>query len=182
VARALEPDDDVRFALGEVRFGAGEPAPWGPLALEADGGGSPIFVEGALDRVDRSTDGRRLRVVDYKTGRVPGADEHGRTAFQLPLYAEAAVRALGAEDVRAVYLAAKARGVVEEWPGTPEKQRKLAERRAEAAREARRVVLGLHAGLVAPRPADTGLCARCDARDVCRRPAVVPDEARGPSA
>jgi hypothetical protein len=36
------------------------------------------------------------------------------------------------------------------------------------------VVLGLWRGEVAPRPWDGKLCARCDARDVCRRPDVAP--------
>jgi len=41
---------------------------------------------------------------------------------------------------------------------------------------AARVVLELWSGAVAPRPADAGVCTRCEVRDVCRRPAAMPIE------
>jgi RecB family exonuclease len=133
-------------------------------------------MEGQIDRIDRTTDGRAARVIDYKTGKVPSDNDHGRLALQLPLYAAVAARALGAEDIRAQYFSIKLRGVIEEWPSGAEKQCEMAARSAEACETARRVVLGLWRGDIDPRPARSSLCIRCDARDVCRRPAVVPEE------
>ncbi|AUX41857.1 hypothetical protein SOCE26_032820 [Sorangium cellulosum] len=188
VARAVFGDDaaspELRFFLAERRFGAGEPAPWQPLELppsdddeEGAAGAPSLWVDGQIDRIDRSTDRRVVRVVDYKTGKLPDAKER-RRALQLPLYSAIAARALGAEEVRAVYVGVRQRGLVELWPRTAEDQRALAEGWAEAARTARAAVVALWRGRAAPRPTLPTLCARCDARDVCRRPAVVPaDEA-----
>ncbi|WP_438010179.1 PD-(D/E)XK nuclease family protein [Sorangium sp. So ce321] len=187
VVRAIDGEDsspELRFLLAERRFGAGEPAPWQPLELppsddddEGAAGAPSLWVDGQIDRIDRSTDQRVVRVVDYKTGKLPDAKER-RRALQLPLYSAIAARALGAEEVRAVYIGVRQRGLVELWPRTAEEQRALAEGWAEAARTARAAIVALWQGRAAPRPALPTLCARCDARDVCRRPAVVPtDEA-----
>jgi ATP-dependent helicase/nuclease subunit B len=45
-----------------------------------------------------------------------------------------------------------------------------AQKRAEA------IVARLRAGDIAPRPAVALVCARCNVRDVCRRPAAMPIE------
>jgi RecB family exonuclease len=54
----------------------------------------PVRLRGKIDRVDRSDDGQRARVLDYKTGRVPRnvRDDSlaGGEALQLPLYILAA--------------------------------------------------------------------------------------------
>ncbi|WP_437650039.1 PD-(D/E)XK nuclease family protein [Sorangium sp. So ce362] len=187
VVRAIDGEEsspELRFFLAERRFGAGEPAPWQPLELppsdddaEGTAGAPSLWVDGQIDRIDRSTDQRVVRVVDYKTGKLPEAKER-RRALQLPLYSAIAARALGAEEVRAVYIGVRQRGLIELWPRTAEEQRALAEGWAEAARTARAAVVALWEGKAAPRPALATMCARCDARDVCRRPAVVPmDEA-----
>jgi RecB family exonuclease len=130
--------------------------------------------------VDASPDRRRARVVDYKTGRLPAADDHGRRAFQLPLYAAVVSRALGCDDVQALYVAVKSRGAIDEWPRTEDDRRALGARRDEIAGAARRVILRMWDGEVAPRPSKATLCTRCEARDICRRPAVAPiEEAEG---
>ena len=71
------------------------------LELPLDNGGV-LQLRGVIDRVDRSTDGRLLLVIDYKTGR-----EHPRqgeldddpvvrgTALQLPIYAHAVRQVYG---------------------------------------------------------------------------------------
>ncbi|KYF68759.1 hypothetical protein BE15_25005 [Sorangium cellulosum] len=186
VVRAIDGEEspELRFFLAERRFGAGEAPPWQPLELppsdddeEGAAGAPSLWVDGQIDRIDRSTDRRVVRVVDYKTGKLPDAKER-RRALQLPLYSAIAARALGAEEVRAVYIGVRQRGMIELWPRTAEEQRALAEGWGEAARTARAAVVALWHGRAAPRPALPTLCARCDARDVCRRPAVVPtDEA-----
>lgn len=180
VARSLDAADPVRFLVGERRFGHGEADPWRALALEPSGDaeGSPavVWVDGQIDRVDISTDGRRARVIDYKTGRIPSADEHGKSAFQLPLYAAVVSRALGCDDVEAAYVSVRQRGAIDEWPRASEDRVALGARRVEIAEAARRVIVGMWQGEVGPRPVKATLCTRCDARDVCRRPAVAPIE------
>ena len=93
--RALAAEDP-RFVPQrfEEFFGIGD-AP--PLVVETDVGA--VQLRGAIDRVDRTTDGA-LRVVDYKSG-TGGLNNkalvEGRK-LQLPLYALAAAQALGLGD------------------------------------------------------------------------------------
>lgn len=175
VARALEAGDPIRFQFAERRFGAGEPDPWGALELRGEDGGPSVFVDGQIDRIDRSTDGRTARVIDYKSN-IPSAAARSRGAFQLPLYAAVAQRALGAEEVHRAYLAVKKRGEIDEWPRDRAAQVIARADIEAAARDAREVVLRLWEGDAAPRPIRVSLCDRCDVRDVCRRPAVMPVE------
>ena len=179
-------DTTLRFFAAEQSFGSAPrgvrpdpaaPPPWEPLAIGGeDLGGLVLYVDGQIDRVDVSADRRQARVVDYKTGRTPTADDHGKSAFQLPLYAAVVARALGCDDVAALYVSVKPRGVIEEWPRNDEDRRALGARRDEIAQGARRIILRMWEGEVAPRPAKATLCGRCEARDVCRRPAVAPME------
>lgn len=174
VARAIAAPDGARFHLAEKSFGAAGSG-WAPLAIGVD---DPpvVYVDGQIDRVDVTADGRRARVVDYKTGRLPAADDHGKSAFQLPLYAAVVARELGAPEVEALYISVRPRGVIDEWPRGDEDRRALGDRREEIALGARRVILATWRGEVMPRPAKAALCSRCEARDVCRRPAVAPIE------
>ncbi|AHH18179.1 putative nuclease [Nocardia nova SH22a] len=65
--------------------------------------GSPL--RGYIDRIDVAPDGR-LRVVDYKTGRVPAPDAEHRALFQLKFYALIVYRTRGVTpaQLRLVYL------------------------------------------------------------------------------
>ncbi len=182
VERGLAGADPLRFFAAEQSFGGtprdpAAPPPWEPLALGGDDhGGLVIYVDGQIDRIDASPDRRRARVVDYKTGRTPAADDHGKSAFQLPLYAAVVARALGCDDVEALYVSVKPRGVIDDWPRAEDDRLALGARRGEIAQAARRVILRMWEGEVAPRPTRATLCTRCEARDVCRRPAVAPIE------
>jgi ATP-dependent helicase/nuclease subunit B len=55
-------------------------------------GNRKMLFRGRIDRIDVSKDGRRIRVVDYKTGRARAKpdDFQGGTTLQLPLYLYAA--------------------------------------------------------------------------------------------
>lgn len=67
--------------------------------------GSPL--RGYVDRIDIAPDGR-LRVVDYKTGRVPAPDAEQRALFQLKFYALIVYRTRGVvpAQLRLIYLGA----------------------------------------------------------------------------
>jgi superfamily I DNA/RNA helicase len=99
-------------ACFEVAFGL----PWLDAALPPVPyqlpDGSALHFRGRLDRLDRSRDGTRARVIDYKTGRARGGTRADRLArgraLQLPIYrlaAEAYLAALGevCEVVEAQY-------------------------------------------------------------------------------
>lgn len=179
----LATGDAASFRLAEQRFGAGRDAPWGPLRLDAGPGddGPPIWVDGQIDRIDAPVDGRWVRVVDYKTGKLPRKrDEHVRS-LQLALYADAARRfAAGGDPARRVDVAAR---YVETRRGAARVKDVTVDAEAldTARTSARRVVCALWSGDVAPRAVDGRMCRRCDARDVCRKPAVAAtdDEVEG---
>ncbi|MDI3287730.1 PD-(D/E)XK nuclease family protein [Polyangium sp. 15x6] len=185
VAHGLD-EQGFSFALAEQPFGPSGEAPWdalpiAPMPGEGEGDRAPgpsVFVEGKIDRVDRGDGGKSAaRVVDYKTGQIPSKSEQGTLHLQLPLYAAAVARATGAEEVQALYLGADKRGEIKASPAKDMDRRAIADKRIDAERTARKVVLSLWDGHIEPRPVKGDLCDRCDARDVCRRPAVVPGEA-----
>jgi putative RecB family exonuclease len=70
--------------------------------IEAAGG---LRLHGYVDRLDSTPDGR-LRVVDYKTGRAPGAGYEAQALFQLKFYALLLWRTRGVIPVslRLIYL------------------------------------------------------------------------------
>jgi RecB family exonuclease len=71
---------------------------WVPTEFEKEFRGitvaPPVRLRGKIDRIDRSDDGARARILDYKTGRLPRSvhDDSlaGGEALQLPLYILAA--------------------------------------------------------------------------------------------
>lgn len=87
----------------EVRYGM---KPRGPLEshISTDEpvplpfGRRKVLLRGKIDRVDISDDGKRARVVDYKTGKArhKANDLAGGTSLQLPLYLHAVARLLQA--------------------------------------------------------------------------------------
>jgi ATP-dependent helicase/nuclease subunit B len=89
--------DDYLPAYFEVRYGMKVRAPEEseisrdePVAL--DFGRRQVLLRGRIDRIDISRDGRRARIIDYKTGRARAKsdDLRGGTTLQLPLYIHAA--------------------------------------------------------------------------------------------
>ena len=108
--QALRRELDVSPVAVELPFGAEGEAP-----VELDVGGRRLAFKGVIDRVDRSPDGRRLVVYDYKTGKpdtykvvaydgdVGDLTAKG-TKLQLPIYALAArTRWPDAETIHAQY-------------------------------------------------------------------------------
>ena len=100
---AMVREDGARFIALERKFGR-ESIDAVPITLPD---GSVLYLGGAIDRVDRTDDGR-LVVIDYKTGSSiryggrSGTYDGGRR-LQHVLYAEAAKRLFDADVVRAEY-------------------------------------------------------------------------------
>ena len=91
-------------AATEASFGMGEGLK--PVSLVLPDG-TRIGVYGKIDRIDKTTDGKLYRIVDYKTGRAhtfdPTKFASGET-IQLPLYLEAA-RQLGGSPTSIIFFA-----------------------------------------------------------------------------
>lgn len=155
-------NDGLGFRYAEHGFGTGEG--WAPLSVGS------FLTSGRIDRVDASADGRRVRVLDYKTRTPARADES--LLLQPWLYAEKAARELGASEVEFCFVGVDGRNpsarVVYSGPLDGEPLR-------EAEHRALTVLTALSEGHVAARPASGAFCPRCDARDICRRPLSSPE-------
>ena len=113
LAGVLDKDEELRRRHGvvpvdvELAFGlagAQEPA----IVVSLDGGA--VAFRGRIDRVDRSPDGARLLVLDYKSGRLSDMYKkldidpvHSGRLLQLPVYGLAAKQRHGDADVEAYY-------------------------------------------------------------------------------
>ena len=166
-ALEAEADDPAgwRPALFEVTFGAeSRGAPDGataPLVYQLSDG-SALVLRGQIDRIDVSSDGRRARVIDYKTGklrspRTPDRLAKGR-ALQLPVYRLAA-EALLAADGSAAVEEAQYYHVIGPDAGTRVRFTRAGweSRRADFERVLATIVDGIRAGRFFQRP---GVCAR----------------------
>jgi RecB family exonuclease len=155
-------DEGLTFKAAELAFG--QRGTWPPLAVGS------LFVSGRIDRIDVTSDGRRTRVIDYKT-RLPAKGD-AEAELQPWLYAEKAGQELAAEQTSFAYF-----GVNQRAP----EQRLVYEGAAggDAVRIAFERAEGIYdllaEGRVEPIPRKIGDCTRCIARDACRRPLSAPD-------
>jgi RecB family exonuclease len=133
-----------------------------------DPAGRRVELRGVADRIDLLA-GRRLRVIDYKSGRAPDP----RRAFQAATYALCAREILQAEDgapwsIEEVgYLALagpRTYAGVTLAAGT-DGEDGLAGARARL----RATVEGIEGGRFPPRPYDTAICDTCPYASVCRK-------------
>ncbi|NUP05496.1 MAG: PD-(D/E)XK nuclease family protein [Polyangiaceae bacterium] len=168
----ISGDRTFYYREGERKFGHREPDPWGPVAVTYEDGPT-VYVEGRIDRLDMTLDRSGIRIVDYKTGR-PRARRAREGDFQVPLYALVAKR-LGPTETSGVYVAIGPGGSSVIVP-TKEAERVLDDETLErVASVAAAAITRLWTGWIAPRPSSLGVCQHCDARDLCRRPAVMPE-------
>ncbi len=160
----------------EVRFGEPEtelPENSLPPLECALRDGSRVTFRGKIDRVDRWRDGGAVRVIDYKSGRLPDAVEDLRlgTGLQLPIYLGAARRLLrpseqpGRDRSEAWYQSVSRGGSFQrsgvagpDWPAVEEA----------FERALRTIVGGISAGHFFPYPGKNRRnCRRCDYRPLC---------------
>lgn len=152
---------DYAFREAEKAFGEGHA--WGPLEL------GPYRLSGRIDRIDISSDGKAARVIDYKSGKPPSRNEE--RALQGWLYARKVAVELGLAHVQSMYLGLTRRIPLpsEIFGGAPDDAQLLERERFALAKLAR-----FEAGHVAAEPSRPRSCAKCDARELCRRPLSAP--------
>lgn len=159
--------DGIWFAEAERGFGHGQP--WAALPV------GEHFVSGRIDRIDSNSDGSAIRVIDYKTGTVKLTGEHGNQLLQPWLYARKVAQEYGAGRVSSGYLSLQRRKP--DWKAAIDEAAPDAAAIDEKLARAEELIISLRGGRVPARPAIGGTCARCDARDICRRPLSAPHEA-----
>jgi ATP-dependent helicase/nuclease subunit B len=135
-----------------------------------------VRLRGYVDRIDRTPDGKRAWVIDYKTGSSWGFDKItkdddplvGGTKLQLPVYLHAAA---DADTVRAAYWFISRKGEFEriEYPATDE-------RRAVFERTLATIAAGIEGGVFPAVPGDEDErdggfdhCKFCDYDRICSR-------------
>jgi RecB family exonuclease len=130
--------------------------------------GRRVALKGVADRIDL-LDGRRLRVVDYKSGSAPNP----RRALQVPIYALCAQEELSRrdgepwtiDDAAYVALTGKRTLVPVVKAGMADPDAPLGEARARLFA----VLDGIAAGVFPPRPHDEMMCRYCAFPSVCRK-------------
>jgi RecB family exonuclease len=132
-----------------------------------DASGSRVPLRGVADRIDLLP-GRRLRVVDYKSGAAPDA----RRALQVPVYALCAQERLQERDGApwtihsAAYIALSGkRKYVSVVRADADGEAALSAARARLGA----VVGGIREGQFPPRPHDPMICRYCAFSSVCRK-------------
>ena len=162
--------ENADYSWLEAEKAFGRDLDWGALQL------GHIFVSGRIDRIDKSSDRRRLRVIDYKTGKRPTSAQIGEQLLQPWLYALKVGRELGADHVETGYLSLNRRDPdwKEVYAGALD-----GEPLQKAALRAVELVEDFRGGRIEPRPRDPRSCQRCDARDLCRRPLSAPSGEEG---
>jgi RecB family exonuclease len=139
-----------------------------------DPGGSTLPLKGVADRVDL-LEGRRLRVIDYKSGYAP----QPRRALQAPIYALCARESLQTRDARdwqveeASYVAfsGKRSLVPVVKPGDADAARVL----GAARQRATEIAAAISSGAFPPRPYELRICGFCPYPSVCRKDYVGDD-------
>jgi len=135
-----------------------------PREFEKEFGPTPVLkvtVRGRIDRVD--TDGKRARILDYKTGKLYHKKNNafdGGEALQLPLYALAAERAFGLDVVSSEY-AYLSSGKYVSFSGNA-----LRDRAGDLAKILETLAAMLRAGQF-PQYTAKNRCDRCDYRPIC---------------
>ncbi|HVJ19764.1 MAG TPA: PD-(D/E)XK nuclease family protein [Polyangiaceae bacterium] len=159
---SLAEGADLPFSEAERGFGRGQG--WSALSV------GQHWLSGRIDRIDFQSGGSRARVIDYKTGKAPTHRQLDEELLQPWLYGVKVAEELGASEVESGYLA-----LADRAPRLGPKVALTQTEGVEAAlARAERSLLKLSQGAIEPRPRQAKSCARCDGRDLCRRPLSAP--------
>jgi CRISPR/Cas system-associated exonuclease Cas4 (RecB family) len=176
------------FDRAELAFGEGKALPairitgpqksarsQGPAVAE----GPPIAVlEGRIDRIDRSHDGKRLRIIDYKRRSVPEKRHLGTQELQVPLYVHLAANSTAdTTDIASAELPKSVEGLYLAKLASTQVTQANAESAMETVRKALHTVAS---GDLRPRPIHPEICVHCTFDGFCRKPifSVEEEEAR----
>jgi RecB family exonuclease len=147
----------------ERRFGRGA-----GLVPSVERAGAPgLDLVGCIDRIDRHPQHDGVRVVDYKSGRLPGSGLESPHALQLLVYLYAATggstERLARSEARFLFVTRRGGFGLQRLPG-----RVLVERRGEFTGLLGGVARGIEAGEFFPQPGPgAARCGACDYETLC---------------
>jgi len=153
--------DRYQFHSAEDRFDM-------DLTFDCETGPYTMHVRGKIDRIDFSGDGKSIRLIDYKTGKVHAKTDmlKGGRTLQLPLYLMTMFDKypdVDRESSVAEYLHIDQRGGLRSVQFTGQA---LTERSTDLGELIKAIGEGIKKGVFPPFPQDND-CDRCDAQFVC---------------
>jgi RecB family exonuclease/inactivated superfamily I helicase len=140
----------------------------GEFSLAPDEDDRRVRLVGVADRIDLMR-GRKLRVIDYKSGQAPNP----KRALQVPIYALCAQERLGERDGapwavdEATYVSFSGRRPLA--PVVKRGDKEGAAALADARERLFTVVEGVETGTFPPRPEEPSICRYCAFSTVCRK-------------
>lgn len=155
---------EVRYGMKPFDLLESEISTEDPIPIDL--GEKVLYLRGKIDRIDLSKDGKRARVIDYKTGKVSAKenDLQGGRTLQLPLYLYVATKLLshlhqGIEVESAGYYFMKYQKRVSF------KSSELVAKRKEIQHILKTISEGIEDGVFIAVPGD--LCRICDFKIIC---------------
>jgi len=138
------------------------------LTFQGETSSFTIKIKGRIDRLDRTADGRAIRIIDYKTGRVDKKTEEfkGGQKLQLPLYLKALLKSDGKYDKDrcvAEYLHIEPNGQIGRYGFSGVF---LSQMEEDLGRILQVITEGMKTGLFPPLP-DDKKCSRCPVIAAC---------------
>ncbi|MGB9699944.1 MAG: PD-(D/E)XK nuclease family protein [Thermodesulfobacteriota bacterium] len=165
VQESSQKEDLVPKAL-ELKFGFADAQP--PAKMELPGG-KIVYFRGRIDRVDFSKGGEKVRIIDYKTGKLYGQEDgfSGGCTLQLPLYLWAALQIWPNIDLSQSWAEYYCLSRREEYERLTFSGQNWAEKEKILKEIVQIIEEGIGQGIFFPAPAKKEACPYCGFERVC---------------
>ncbi|MFH0765621.1 MAG: PD-(D/E)XK nuclease family protein, partial [Calditrichota bacterium] len=162
VAELCRQNDEFKFHKAEQMIQT-------TFSLPLEDSSVEVILKGRIDRIDLSPDGKRLRIIDYKTGKKPKdpGDLKNGTQIQLPLYLQMALKdhpEISSLDAVAAFYHLSPEGELNILSGAGEELTAL---KPELDETISRLIQGIRSGVFVPTPVDLSECKDCPAQWAC---------------
>ncbi|MGQ9694656.1 MAG: PD-(D/E)XK nuclease family protein [Thermodesulfobacteriota bacterium] len=159
------PEDLVPKAL-EVKFGLADDQP--PAKVELPGE-KRVYFRGRIDRVDFSQGGEKVRIIDYKTGKLFGQEDgfSGGCTLQLPLYLWAARQIWPTMDLSQSWAEYYSLSRRQKYKRLTFQGKNWGEKEKILKEIIQTIKEGIAQGIFFPAPARKEACSYCDFERVC---------------
>ncbi len=168
LVQELSQEEDLVPQALELKFGFAGAQPPAKMELPA---GKIVYFRGRIDRVDFSKGREKVRIIDYKTGKLYGQEDgfSGGCALQLPLYLWAARQIWPNIDLSQSWAAYYCLRRREEYKRLTFQGQNWGEKEKILKQIVQTIEEGIIQGLFFPAPARKEACPYCDFERVCEQ-------------